>query len=95
MGSERKVKQIVFEMFKHRRPDDLLMDAPQPQLVERVLHHDLHERQRGLEGQGQGPKAREAGDRENEQKCHTDEEKQTTTRPSSRSTAATTTKDQD
>ena len=28
MGSERKVKQAVFEMFKCRRKGDMLMDAP-------------------------------------------------------------------
>ena len=29
LGPERKIKQAVFEMFKHRSEGDLLMDAPQ------------------------------------------------------------------
>ena len=28
MGPERKLKQAVFEMFKHRKEGDMLMDAP-------------------------------------------------------------------
>ena len=28
LGPERKIKQAVYEMFKHRSEGDLLMDAP-------------------------------------------------------------------
>ena len=29
LGPERKIKQAVYEMFKHRSEGDLLMDVPQ------------------------------------------------------------------
>ena len=29
MDKERKLKQIVFEMVKHRKEDGMLMDAPE------------------------------------------------------------------
>ena len=39
MGSERKLKQAVFEMFKNRSEGDLLMDAPSTESWRELLKY--------------------------------------------------------
>ena len=63
MGKERKLKYVVFEIYRSSRTDNLLMDAPKTKSWRELMHYAADKESCKLENTGEGFVSTTCGER--------------------------------